>query len=217
MTGAQKISLDTSMPDRFRTSSTPLRGASSAGDAGQPDGLRSAEAGRLPDSDHQPATRLRSASDPIPVPYPDRMPTVADVLLRSGIWVLDRGRRDDLAAQLVTSGWSAADIGMVADRTLRSAGTPRIGVAMLMRLLRDQDRLRAAIEDCRSLGRWEEGSTRRWHPGEMDRIRSAERLASERRVWADDDLTAWVRCRGRDGVAADVAEAEWKNNRSRNP
>lgn len=135
--------------------------------------------------------------------------TLADVLLRVGCYPTERARREDLAAQLLVSGHSAQDIAVVAERVMSQAGQPRIGLAMLLRLLREPERLKEAVEDCRALRLHEDGRARRWHPGEADRLRSAAALEDERRRWAEADREHWIRCRMRDGVPQMVAEAEW--------
>jgi hypothetical protein len=140
---------------------------------------------------------------------PDGTLTLADVLLRVGCYPADRSKRLDLAAQLLVSGHSAQDIAVVAERVISQAGQPRIGLAMLLRLLREPDRLREAVEDCRALRLHEDGRVRRWHPGERDRMRTAEHLEQERRRWIEADREHWIRCRVADGVPQMVAEAEW--------
>lgn len=135
--------------------------------------------------------------------------TLSDVLLRAGCYPTERARREDLAAQLLVSGHSAQDIAVVAERVMAQAGQPRIGLAMLLRLLREPDRLREAVEDCRSLLVHEDGRVRKWHPGEADRMRSAAALEHERRRWIEADREHWIRCRVADGVPQMVAEAEW--------
>lgn len=211
---SQNFSLDSIGHDSFpaRTSSTPRREPSSyrvavRGDAASVGGSNNSS---LPAAaaNHVDAVRSGMAET-------DGTPTLADVLLRVGCYPTERGRREDLAAQLLVSGHSAQDIAVVAERVMSQAGQPRIGLAMLLRLLREPERLREAVEDCRALRVHEDGRARKWHPGEADRMRSAAALEDERRRWAEADRTHWIRCRMRDGVPQMVAEAEWAaKNRS---
>jgi hypothetical protein len=205
----QKISLDSDDADSFsaRTSDGTWQGALPYGVAAR------SPLGSVSDSNsssmYQPAAAYPVDARRSDSPEPEGQTTLADVLLRAGVYPTDRPRREDLAGELLTQGWSAGDIGMVAQRVMQQAGNPRIGLATLLKLLRAKDRLREAIEDCRALGRWEAGSTRRWHPGEADRMRTAKLLEDERRRWADAAREHWIRCRVRDGVPEAVAEAEW--------
>lgn len=209
MSRLQKISLDKIADDESpaRTSNGTWQGASRYGVASRSPIATVGD--QNSSSSIQPAPAYLVDAVRSSMAEPEGQPTLADVLLRAGVYPTDRPRREDLAGELLTQGWSAGDIGMVAQRVMQQAGNPRIGLATLLKLLRAKDRLREAIEDCRALGRWEAGSTRRWHPGEMDRIRSAESLEDERRRWVDADREHWIRCRVRDGVPEAVAEAEW--------
>ena len=76
--------------------------------------------------------------------------------------------------------------------------------------MRDKARLRKAIDDCRELLRFQAGVVRRWHPGEMDRQRSAAKLDAERKDWEAEDRQHYISCRMRDGIAEAVAEAEYE-------
>lgn len=144
---------------------------------------------------------------------PDGQPTIADVLLRLGLWPIDRPKREEMAADLLLAGFTAEDVAIVGARVTTQAGAPRYAIGQMVKLFRDHARLRAAVQDCRDLHVAEDGAARRWHPGEMDRRRTAERMREERQTWAAADREHWIRCRVRDGVPQDVAEAEWEQRR----
>lgn len=144
---------------------------------------------------------------------PDGQPTIADVLLRLGLWPIDRLKREEMAADLLLAGFTAEDVAIVGARVTTQAGAPRYAIGQLVKLFRDHARLRAAVQDCRDLHVAEDGAARRWHPGEMDRRRTADRMREERQTWAAADREHWIRCRVRDGVPQDVAEAEWEQRR----
>lgn len=144
---------------------------------------------------------------------PDGQPTIADVLLRLGLWPIDRLKREEMAADLLLAGFTAEDVAIVGARVTTQAGAPRYAIGQMVKLFRDHARLRAAVQDCRDLHVAEDGAARRWHPGEMDRRRTADRMREERQTWAAADREHWIRCRVRDGVPQDVAEAEWEQRR----
>jgi len=144
---------------------------------------------------------------------PEEQPTVADVLLRLGLWPIDRAKRDEMAADLLLAGFTAEDVAIVGARVTSQAGAARYAIGQLVKLLRDHARLRVAVQDCRHLHIAEDGAARRWHPGEMDRKRTADRMREERQTWAAADREHWIRCRVRDGIPQDVAEAEWEQRR----
>ena len=135
--------------------------------------------------------------------------TVADVLLRAGVYPVDRAKRDELAMSLLMEGIGADDVRLVAHRILSNSRNANAAIGQLVNLLRDLPRLRAAIEDVRKLTRVEAGAVKRWHPGERDRIQTAAKLRDERRAWAEADREHYIRCRVRDGIPEAVAAAEW--------
>ena len=144
---------------------------------------------------------------------PDGQPTLADVLLRLGLWPIDRAKRDEMSADLLLAGFTAEDVAIVGARVTSQAGSPRYAVGQLVKLFRDHARLRAAVQDCRDMHVAEDGAARRWHPGEMDRRRTAERMREERQNWVEADREHYIRCRVRDGIPQSVAEAEWEQRR----
>lgn len=144
---------------------------------------------------------------------PDGQPTIADVLLRLGLWPIDRPKREEMAADLLLAGFKSEDVAIVGARVTTQAGAPRYAIGQMVKLFRDHARLRSAVQDCRDLHVAEDGAARRWHPGEIDRRRTAERMREERQTWAAADREHWIRCRVRDGVPQDAAEAEWEQRR----
>lgn len=192
----------TSGLDAFRYEAADL-GRQGSGDQGQPDRL--AKASEL--VGFCLAASMSSGTQS------DGQPTIADVLLRLGLWPVDRPKRAEMAADLLMAGFGAEDIAIVGARITQQAGASRYAIGQMVKLFRDHQRLRAAVQDCRHLHLAEDGATRRWHPGEMDRRRTAERIREERAKWSDADRQHWIRCRIRDGVSAEVAEAEWEARR----
>lgn len=133
-------------------------------------------------------------------------PTVADVLRRHGLWLTRREMRVTMASGLEDDGFTVEQIDRVCTYVLSMASDPRMGCGELVNLLRDRERLRAAVEDVKVM----RGKT---HPGEVDRQRSAAALCAERKLWADADREQFVRCRRADGISAEVALAEWAADR----
>lgn len=144
----------------------------------------------------------------------DQSPTytqrIDDVLVRHGIWVTRRDQRQRLAADLDRRLVTVDDVDRLCRAVLGSASNPNIAIGEVLNLLRDDARLRAVLGDLSRV----QPVARKWHPGEMDRLRSQQRLAEERAAWADSDREAFLRAMARDGMPADVAEAEW-HRRSR--
>jgi hypothetical protein len=139
--------------------------------------------------------------------------TLADVLLRAQVFATDRAKREELALSLLLEGITAEDIAVVAHRALHGATNQNAAIGGLVNLLRDKARLRKAIDDCRELLRFQAGVVRRWHPGEMDRQRSAAKLDAERKDWEAEDRKHYIACRMRDGIAEAVAEAEYEQRK----
>lgn len=216
--GLQNFSLDTVRKIAVRSVSgdvvRPLASRAGAADL-MPDESANVDVRSGSNNNSQPAAATPVDAGRCGLPVPATALTLADVLLRAGCYPTERARREDLAAQLLTSGHSAQDIAVVAERVLGQAGQPRIGLAMLLRLLREPQRLAEAVEDCRALRLHEDGRVRRWHPGEADRMRSQAQLERERLRWADADREHYLRCRVADGVPRMVAEAEWEQKTHR--
>jgi hypothetical protein len=139
--------------------------------------------------------------------------TLADVLLRAQVFATDRAKREELALSLLLEGITAEDVAVVAHRALFGATNQNAAIGGLVNLLRDKPRLRKAIEDCRELLRFQAGVVKRWHPGEIDRQRTAQRLEHERKDWEAEDRAHYLACRIRDGVPEAVAEAEYEQRK----
>jgi len=135
--------------------------------------------------------------------------TISDVLLHHGLWPTRRELRDELAKSLEDALFSAGQIDAVCSSILSMSNDKRIALGEIVNCLRDHKRLSTAIEDLSKVG----VPGRKWHPGEMDRARSQQSLASERREWVDADRDHYVRCRKADGIPEDVAIAEWHARR----
>lgn len=132
-------------------------------------------------------------------------PTVADVLLRHGLWPTRRDTRLKFAGEVEALGLTADQVDLLCSSILSMAGDRRIGLGECVNLLRDRERAMASLEDLSRVA----PVGRKWHPGEADRQRSAEALGRERQVWADADRQHYIRCRVADGIPEAEARAEW--------
>lgn len=135
--------------------------------------------------------------------------SIADVLLRHGLWPTRRELREQLAKDLDDALFSAGEVDSVCTSILSMSNDKRIALGEVVNCLRDHTRLKAAIEDLSKVG----VPGRKLHPGEMDRARSRQALEGERREWVDADREHYIRCRRADGIPQAVAEAEWEATR----
>lgn len=130
---------------------------------------------------------------------------IADVLLAHGLWPTNRATRARFSAELVKAGWNSEQIDMVAKSVFGMATDKRIACGELVNICKDKQRLSDAIADLSKVKQ----PGKKWHPGEMDRIRSAQVLQEQRIQWSDVDMEDFVRCYMRDGVSKEVAIAMW--------
>jgi hypothetical protein len=131
---------------------------------------------------------------------------IADVLLAHGLWPTNRATRNRFAGELVKQGWNSEQIDMVAKSVFTLANDKRIACGEFVNICKDKQRLSDAISDLSKVKQ----PGKKWHPGEMDRIRSAQALQEQRVQWADVDMEDFVRCYMRDGHTKEVAIAMWQ-------
>lgn len=130
------------------------------------------------------------------------------------MFTLARGKREQVAAQLDAGGFTHEQLrALWAYVSENAVATAQAEAKRIMAaLVSDQARLAAALEDLRKMREAQlaagPGRAKKWHPGEIDRMRTRLRLQDERRTWADLDREHYIRCRMADGAPRDVAEAE---------
>lgn len=117
--------------------------------------------------------------------------TVADVLLEVGCWVTRRDLRQRMGETVESWGITGDQVAPLLRYTLAMAGSPQIGAGEVVNLLKDKQRLLAALQDWSA----REAKLQRpaqLSPGESIRIENLERQRRHDAEWQryQDDLAA---------------------------
>lgn len=117
--------------------------------------------------------------------------TVADVLLEIGCWVTRRDARQKAGETVESWGFSGEQVAPLLRHIVAMAGTPQIGAGEVVNLLKDRERLTAAVQDWGVRAKANE-KTAPLAPGESIRVQNLERMRRQEAEWQryEDDLKA---------------------------
>lgn len=117
--------------------------------------------------------------------------TVADVLLEVGCWVTRRDLRQKMGETVESWGVTGDQVAPLLRYTLAMAGSPQIGAGEIVNLLKDKERLLAALQD------WSARESKlqrpaQLSPGEAIRRDNLERMRRQEADWKryEEDLAA---------------------------
>ena len=109
---------------------------------------------------------------------------LADVLLSLGLWVTRRDHREHTAQFVEALGFTAEQVEPLLRHIMAMAGTQSIGAGEIVNLLRDRDRLKAAVEDWSKVAA-KNAARPALAPGEAVRRSDSERVRQFELDWAD--------------------------------
>jgi len=133
-----------------------------------------------------------------------------------GLFNLSRPKRDSVAQQLVSAGFTVEDIHLVWEEAMGNARNARDARALVASIVMDPQRLSDVLVDLRAFQRAEQERQKTnvvMAPGEHDRKVNMHTLHEQRAEWQEEDREHYVRCRVADGKTQAEAEAEYDGQR----
>lgn len=129
-----------------------------------------------------------------------------------GLFSLSRPRRDAVAQQLVTAGFTVEDIHTLWEEAIQHCRSSKDARALVASIVSDPQRLQEVLDDLRAFQRAEQNRQKQnvvMAPGEHDRKINMQTLHAQRSEWQAADREHYVRCRMADGVSKHDAEVEY--------